>query len=172
VLLAVALDGLYALIPSLCLGLGRLVSLELIWAHRGPHGSYLYELAWDGGSEEGPRLPGLIDPDKRRSQVPISRGPARIGRGAVGPRSPCGRGTGGPRLRRATEMGSRLPEPIAGDPSDPYGFPAEIAEFCEWMAIHGYSRHTVKTKRAGLALFARWHRARRHPSRRGDQADA
>lgn len=53
-------------------------------------------------------------------------------------------------------MGSRLPEPIAGDPGDPYGFPAEIAEFCEWMAIHGYSRHTVKTKRAGLALFARW----------------
>lgn len=49
---------------QLKLHLGRLVSLELIWAHRGPHGSYLYELAWDGGPEEGPRLPGLIDPDK------------------------------------------------------------------------------------------------------------
>jgi DNA primase catalytic core len=49
---------------QLKLHLSRLVSLELIWAHRGPHGSYLYELAWDGGSEEGPRLPGLIDAER------------------------------------------------------------------------------------------------------------
>jgi DNA primase len=41
--------------------LARLVELELIWAHRGPHGGHLYELAWEGGSEE-PRLSGLIDP--------------------------------------------------------------------------------------------------------------
>jgi len=44
--------------------LARLVALELVWAHRGPHRSYLYELAWDGGSEERPHLPGLIDPDR------------------------------------------------------------------------------------------------------------
>jgi DNA primase catalytic core len=45
--------------------LGRLSSLELVWAHRGPHGAFLYELAWDGESQDGsPRLPGLIDPDQ------------------------------------------------------------------------------------------------------------
>lgn len=44
--------------------LARLADLELIWAHRGPHGGHLYELAWEGGSEEqGGALPGLIDPD-------------------------------------------------------------------------------------------------------------
>ncbi|HXV05899.1 MAG TPA: hypothetical protein VFP23_08375, partial [Solirubrobacterales bacterium] len=43
--------------------LARLVELELIWAHRGSHGGYLYELAWEGGSEE-PQLPGLIDPER------------------------------------------------------------------------------------------------------------
>jgi len=53
-------------------------------------------------------------------------------------------------------VGKRLPEPIAGDPSDPHGFPVLIAEFCEWMQIHAYSRHTVKAKRAGLAMLASW----------------
>jgi integrase/recombinase XerD len=47
-------------------------------------------------------------------------------------------------------------EPIAGDPSDPHGFPALIAEFCEHLAVHGYSPLTVKAKRALLALLARW----------------
>jgi len=45
--------------------LGRLASLELVWAHRGPHGAYLYELAWDGQTDEStPHLAGLIDPDQ------------------------------------------------------------------------------------------------------------
>ncbi len=46
--------------------LARLVSLELGWAHRGPHGAYLYELAWVGDSQGdgGPHLAGLIDPDQ------------------------------------------------------------------------------------------------------------
>ncbi len=45
--------------------LGRLSSLELLWCQRGPHGSYVYELAWDGADEQGkPRLAGLIDPDQ------------------------------------------------------------------------------------------------------------
>lgn len=49
--------------------LGRLASLELVWAHRGPHGAYLYELAWDGESQDGePRLPGLLDPDQLGEQ--------------------------------------------------------------------------------------------------------
>ena len=32
--------------------LGRLASLELLWCHRGQHGAHVYELAWDGASEE------------------------------------------------------------------------------------------------------------------------
>ena len=46
--------------------LGRLSSLELVWCHRGPHGAYLYELAWNGDSVDdgAPRLAGLIDPDQ------------------------------------------------------------------------------------------------------------
>jgi hypothetical protein len=45
--------------------LGRLASLELVWAHRGPHGAYFYELAWDGQTDEStPHLTGLIDPDQ------------------------------------------------------------------------------------------------------------
>ncbi len=43
--------------------LARLVELELIWAHRGPHGSYLYELAWEGEVSQEHRFPGLIDPE-------------------------------------------------------------------------------------------------------------
>jgi DNA primase len=46
--------------------LARLASLELVWCHRGPHGAYLYELAWNGESTEdgAPRLAGLIDPEQ------------------------------------------------------------------------------------------------------------
>ena len=44
--------------------LGRLASLELLWCARGPRGSHVYELAWDGASEGEARLPGLIDPDQ------------------------------------------------------------------------------------------------------------
>jgi hypothetical protein len=45
--------------------LARLVSLELVWVHRGPHGASLYELAWDGDSQDStPHLAGLIDPDQ------------------------------------------------------------------------------------------------------------
>ncbi len=86
--------------------LGRLASLELVWAHRGPHGAYLYELAWDGEAKDGtPRLAGLIDPDEldehdppseqghvyeqNRSGVKADRSGA--GRPAVGGRSAGGR---------------------------------------------------------------------------------
>jgi len=45
--------------------LSRLVSLELVHAHRGAHGAYLYELAWDREQAvDGVLLPGLIDPDQ------------------------------------------------------------------------------------------------------------
>jgi hypothetical protein len=96
--------------------LARLVELELVWAHRGPHGSHLYELAWEGGSEAQPQLPGLNDPEalavagrrgydsdrsgpkSDRSGPKSDRSGARSarGRGAVGGRSAS---TGGGRLR-------------------------------------------------------------------------
>jgi DNA primase catalytic core len=45
--------------------LARLVSLELVYAHRGAHGQFLYELAYDSGEvTAGMLLPGLIDPDQ------------------------------------------------------------------------------------------------------------
>jgi DNA primase len=45
--------------------LARLVSLELVHAHRGPHGAYVYELAWNSNqASDGVLLPGLIDPDQ------------------------------------------------------------------------------------------------------------
>jgi hypothetical protein len=88
--------------------LARLVSLELVWAHRGPHGAHVYELAWDGDSQGdgGPHLAGLIDPDTLdidelvveephvydtdRSGLSDDRSGA--GRPLVGARSPGGRG--------------------------------------------------------------------------------
>ena len=53
-------------------------------------------------------------------------------------------------------MRKRVPEPVVGDPRDPHGFPALIAEFCEQTAVHGFSSHTVKARRTGLARLARW----------------
>jgi integrase/recombinase XerD len=50
----------------------------------------------------------------------------------------------------------RVPEPIPGDPSDPHGFPALIAEFCEQLSVHAYSPLTVKAKRTMLAMLAGW----------------
>jgi hypothetical protein len=45
--------------------LARLVSLELVHAHRGAHGQFVYELAWDRDQAvDGALLPGLIDPDQ------------------------------------------------------------------------------------------------------------
>ena len=83
--------------------LARLVSLELVWVHRGPHGASLYELAWDGDSQDDgePHLAGLIDPDQLDSAEPhvydtdrSGPGADRSGRGraAVAARSAPGRG--------------------------------------------------------------------------------
>jgi DNA primase len=45
--------------------LARLVSLELVYARRGAHGAYLYELAYSSDrAVDGALLPGLIDPDQ------------------------------------------------------------------------------------------------------------
>ncbi|MDP9442087.1 MAG: site-specific tyrosine recombinase XerC [Actinomycetota bacterium] len=46
--------------------------------------------------------------------------------------------------------------PVPGDPSDPDGFAALVDSFCEWMAVRGYSRHTIDRYHVSLALFADW----------------
>jgi DNA primase len=84
--------------------LGRLANLELLWCQRGPRGSHVYELAWDGSSEGDARLPGLIDPDqldthdydpKRSGSAGDRSGPkvdrSEGGRPPVGARSGRGR---------------------------------------------------------------------------------
>ena len=91
--------------------LARLVDLELVSAHRVEHGSFLYELAWDGaaGRDGGRFMVGVTDPSQpslpltetiedpkihaydpsRSGQQPVRSAP---GRGVVGPRSAGGRG--------------------------------------------------------------------------------
>jgi DNA primase len=80
--------------------LARLVVLELVHAHRGAHGAYVYELAWDSNDTVtgGVLLPGLIDPDQPagehgydtdRSGSGSDR--SRGGRPPVGVRSAAGR---------------------------------------------------------------------------------
>lgn len=48
------------------------------------------------------------------------------------------------------------PHPVPGDPSDPDGMPTLVAGFCEWLAVRGYSRHTIERYHVSLALFADW----------------
>jgi DNA primase len=88
--------------------LARLVSLELVYAHRGAHGAFLYELAWNpdqaaGAGAGGALLPGLIDPDHADQAAgghgydPDRSGPegdrSLSGRPPVAPRSVPGRPT-------------------------------------------------------------------------------
>ncbi len=82
--------------------LARLVSLELVYAHRGQHGAYVYQLAYDSSEHaaDGVLLPGLIDPDQpvenlydaNRSGLEGDRSGA--GRPLVGERSGTGRPAG------------------------------------------------------------------------------
>ena len=92
--------------------LARLVDLELVSAHRIEHGSFVYELAWDGaaGRDGGRFMVGVTDPSQpvlplgetvedtqihdydpsRSGQQGVWSAP---GRGPVGPRSASGRTT-------------------------------------------------------------------------------
>ena len=151
--------------------LARLASLELLWCGRGAHGAHVYELAWDGAEQSEARLPGLIDPDdldtgergrdydRDRSGVPGESVGARggsvggrsaPGRGAVGPRSPAACGGGGRGLEMPRRGERRAPKVIAGDPSDRQGFPVLVSEYCESLAVRGYSPGTVQTTAARL----------------------
>jgi DNA primase catalytic core len=75
--------------------LARLVSLELVYAHRGAHGQFVYELAWDRDQAvDGALLPGLIDPDQHGYDLDRSGSEddrSGGGRPPVGARSAPGR---------------------------------------------------------------------------------
>ena len=84
--------------------LARLVSLELVHAHRGAHGQFLYELAWEREQAlEGALSPGLIDPDQppddgqQHDCDPDRSGPEDDQSGSDGDRSGGGRPPGGDR---------------------------------------------------------------------------
>jgi hypothetical protein len=78
--------------------LARLVELEHAIAHRDARAGFRYELAYDGGGEDGrPYVPGLIDVEAlggiattpiRSASNELQSG---VGRGPVGPRSGGGR---------------------------------------------------------------------------------
>lgn len=104
--------------------LARLVSLELIHAHRGAHSAYVYELAWDGdqAANGGMLLPGLIDPDQPdvqhvydadRSGSEDER--SAPGRPPVGVRSAPGRPPGN---RGNLGNGERSRQPVLGSASN------------------------------------------------------
>jgi integrase/recombinase XerD len=52
--------------------------------------------------------------------------------------------------------GERKPKRIAGDPLDPQGFPAMVADFLESMAVRGYSERTIENHFAALGYLAAW----------------
>jgi hypothetical protein len=128
--------------------LARLVSLELVYAHRGAHGAYVYELAWDREQAvDGALLPGLIDPDQHvydpnRSGSDGDR--SGVGRPPVGARSGSGRGpvapprTGTTRAtagdhsnrrptRQRTDCPGLLPQPPRRSQSQLRGWVADAA---------------------------------------------
>lgn len=82
--------------------LSRLVSLELVHAHRGPNGVFVYQLAWNEEQAiDGALLPGLIDPDASGHGYDSDRSGSEMdwsvpGRPPVGgqsvPGRPAGRG--------------------------------------------------------------------------------
>jgi integrase/recombinase XerD len=45
---------------------------------------------------------------------------------------------------------------IPGDPSDPAGFHRAIAEWLEWLEVHGYAPQTVLDRSWNLANFVAW----------------
>jgi DNA primase len=86
--------------------LARLVSLELVWAHRGAHGAHVYELAWDGDSQgDWPHLAGLIDPDTLDVGEPAVEEPHVYDTDRSGPQAD--RSGGGRRAAGARSTGGR-----------------------------------------------------------------
>ena len=50
--------------------------------------------------------------------------------------------------------GERRPREIPGDPADARGFPALVADYLEWMGVHGYSPRTIDNQRVMLSYLA------------------
>lgn len=48
------------------------------------------------------------------------------------------------------------PRPVAGDRADLAGWPRLTEEFCEQMAVRGYSERTINNRRATVILLADW----------------
>jgi len=112
--------------------LARLVSLELVHAHRsGPAGALAYALAWDGHAGGEPHLPGLIDPDQLDAEPAVdasaSDGYDEDRSGALGEQSGPGRGPVGPR-----SAGGR---PAADGENGPHS--AEFVAVGAGSAAHG-----------------------------------
>ena len=52
--------------------------------------------------------------------------------------------------------GERFPRTVAGDPTDPFGFPRMITEFCDWMGARGMSEKTIDDRHKLLGYLAGW----------------
>ena len=52
--------------------------------------------------------------------------------------------------------GEHRPSLVPGDPGDRFGFPHLVAEFEEWMGVHGYSPRTIDNRRRQVAALAGW----------------
>jgi integrase/recombinase XerD len=52
--------------------------------------------------------------------------------------------------------GERTPRVVPGDPTDPHGFPRLVAEWCEAMAVRGYSARTIDGHHHKLVYLAAW----------------
>jgi len=52
--------------------------------------------------------------------------------------------------------GSRKQRAPVGDPSDPHGMAAWLAQYLEWLRSHNYSETTVANRESYLALFIGW----------------
>ena len=50
----------------------------------------------------------------------------------------------------------REPWRFPGDPTDPFGFCALVADWCEWMGAHGYSPRTIENRQRMLAHLVVW----------------
>jgi hypothetical protein len=93
--------------------LGRLEDMEYLLAHRGGRGqSFVYELAYDGGGEDGRRfLAGLIDAEKLRAGHGYGEKKSGPEGRKSGPSLPeVGPGLGGNNGASSSENASRTPE--------------------------------------------------------------
>ncbi len=52
--------------------------------------------------------------------------------------------------------GQRKDRPPIGDPTDPRSLERHLAEFYEWMAVHGYSPQTIDSRRRALDRLHVW----------------